>query len=55
VFPGSIAKVTKTKQIEGFNVAAKWKKKFKGCAPNEGWFILTNFGDLLLSKPIETL
>ena len=25
-------KVTKTKQIEGFNVAAKWKKKFKGCA-----------------------
>ena len=25
-------KVTKTKQVEGFNVAAKWKKKFKGCA-----------------------
>ena len=25
-------KVTKTKQIEGFNVAAKWKRKFKGCA-----------------------
>jgi len=22
------------------------EKKFKGCAPNEGWFILTNFGDL---------
>ena len=39
-------KVTKTKQIEGFNVAAKWKKKFKGCAPNEGWFILTNLSDL---------
>ncbi len=39
-------KVTKTKQIKGFNVAAKWKKKFKGCAPKEGWFILTNLGDL---------
>ena len=39
-------KVTKTKQVEGFNVAAKWKKKFKGCAPNEGWFILTNLSDL---------
>lgn len=39
-------KVTKTKQIEGFNVAAKWKKKFQGCAPNEAWFILTNLCDL---------
>ena len=39
-------KVTKTKQIEGFNVAAKWKKKFKGCAPDEGWFILTNLADI---------
>ncbi len=39
-------KVTKTKQIEGFNVAGKWKKKFQGYAPNEGWFILTNLGDL---------
>jgi len=39
VFPGSIAtKVTK-KQIEGFNVAAKWKK-FKGCAPNEAGLFL---------------
>ena len=42
----SNVKVTKTKKIEGFNIAAKWKKKFKGCAPDECWFILTNLGDL---------
>ncbi|MBV8885899.1 MAG: IS4 family transposase [Chroococcidiopsidaceae cyanobacterium CP_BM_RX_35] len=39
-------KVTKTKQIEGFNVAGKWQKKFSGSAPHEGWFILTNLRDL---------
>lgn len=48
-------KVTKTKQIEGFNVAGKWKKKLQGYAPKEGFgreplpnglFILTNLGDL---------
>ncbi len=39
-------KVTKQKQIEGFNVAGKWQKKFQGIAPDEGWFILTSLGDL---------
>lgn len=39
-------KVTKTKQIEGFNVAGKWQKKFQGIAPDECWFILTSLGDL---------
>lgn len=27
-------KVTKTKKIEGFNVACKWKKKLQGSAPD---------------------
>ena len=40
------AKVTKTKKNEGFNLASKWKKKFHGCAPKEGWFILTNLPDV---------
>ena len=39
-------KVTKTKKIAGFNLASKWKKKLHGCAPKEGWFILTNLTDL---------
>ena len=45
-------KVTKTKQIEGFNVACKWQKKLQGSAPDEGWFILTNLGNL--STAIES-
>lgn len=38
-------KVTKTK---GFtcNVACKWKRKYYGWAPEEGWFILTNLQTL---------
>ena len=36
-------KVTKTRGFLEFNVAGKWKRKIKGVAPKEGWFILTNF------------
>lgn len=39
-------KVTKTKGFTGFNVACKWKKKYQGWVPEEGWFILTNLEDL---------
>ncbi len=39
-------KVTKTKQIAGFNLACKWKRKILGVAPKEGWFILTNLENL---------
>ncbi len=39
-------KVTKTKQIAGFNLACKWKPKILGVAPKEGWFILTNLENL---------
>lgn len=35
-------KMTKTKQVQGFDLAAKWQKKKLGMTPNEGWFILTN-------------
>ncbi len=40
------AKVTKTKQIKGFNLACKWKKNLQNSATKEGWFILTNLCDL---------
>jgi hypothetical protein len=39
-------KVTKQKGFDKFNVAAKWKRKYRGWAPNEGWFILTNLDSL---------
>lgn len=39
-------KVTKTKGFTGFNVACKWRRKYQGWAPEEGWFILTNLPDL---------
>ena len=35
-------KVRKTKGFAGFNIACKWKRKYQGWAPEEGWFILTN-------------
>ncbi len=38
--------VTQTKGFGGFNLAAKWKKRYRGFAPDEAWFILTNLGDL---------
>ena len=39
-------RVTKQKGFAKFNVAAKWKRKYWGWAPDEGWFILTNLADL---------
>jgi hypothetical protein len=39
-------KVTKQKGFAKFNVACKWKRKYWGWAPDEGWYILTNLGDL---------
>jgi len=38
--------VTKQKGFCKFNVACKWKRKYWGWAPDEGWFILTNLSDL---------
>jgi hypothetical protein len=37
-------KMTKSKQVTGFDLAAKWQKKRYGLTPEEGWFILTNLG-----------
>ncbi len=42
-------KVTKQKGFERFNLAAKWKKKYQGWAPDEGWFIMTNLDNLDLA------
>jgi hypothetical protein len=39
-------KVTKTHGFTGFNVAGKWKRKYQGWHPEEGWFILTNLASL---------
>lgn len=39
-------KVTKTKKFAGFNLACKWKRKYWGWAPEEGWFILRNLESL---------
>lgn len=38
--------VTKQKGFGKFNVAGKWKRKYWGWSPDEGWFILTNLSDL---------
>ena len=39
-------KITKTKQVVGFDLAAKWQKKPFGLTADEGWFILTNLSSL---------
>lgn len=39
-------KVTKTKGFEGFNLAAKWKRNYRGKSSKETWFILTNLNSL---------
>lgn len=40
----------KCKQLNAcFNLACKWKGKYHGWAPEEGWFILTNLEDLGLT------
>lgn len=39
-------KVTKTLKKAGFNIACKWKRKYSGWMPKEGWFILTNLESL---------
>ncbi len=41
-----VVKVTKSQGFFSFNIACKWKRKIKGVAPKEGWFILTNFESL---------
>lgn len=38
--------VTKQKGFAKFNVACKWLRRYQGLAPDEGWFILTNFEKL---------
>lgn len=39
-------KLTKTKGLEQANIAAKWKRNYRGKSTEEAWFILTNFRDL---------
>lgn len=39
-------KMTKTKQIGGFNLAGKWQRLIGVTAPKEGWFLLTNLAKL---------
>ncbi len=39
-------KITKQKGFGSFDVAAYWKRKYQGKAETEGWYLLTNLGDL---------
>lgn len=39
-------KITKTKQVAGFDLAAKWQRKYRDNWAIEGWFILTNLDSL---------
>lgn len=39
-------RITKRKGFDSFALAAKWKRKYRGQAPDEGWFILTNLENL---------
>jgi len=38
--------LTKQKGFRPFNLAAYWKRKYRGAVANEGWYILTNLGSL---------
>ena len=42
-------KVTKQKGFGKFDVAAYWRRKYRGKGDNEGWYLLTNLGDLKLA------
>jgi len=39
-------KVTKTKGFGGFNLAAKWRKNYRGRRSKEPWFLMTNLETL---------
>ncbi|MBV8887659.1 MAG: IS4 family transposase, partial [Chroococcidiopsidaceae cyanobacterium CP_BM_RX_35] len=39
-------RLTKQKGFKPYNLAAKWQKKYRGWAPDEGWFIFTNLESL---------
>lgn len=39
-------KVTKTKGFSGFNLAAKYKRNYRGKSSKEPWYILTNLDNL---------
>lgn len=39
-------RVTKTKGFGGFNLAAKWRRNYRGKYSQETWFILTNLNSL---------
>lgn len=38
--------VTKTKGFGDMTIAGKWKRRYRGFAPEEPWFLLTNLGNL---------
>lgn len=38
--------VRKSQPTGGFNVACKWKRKYRGVAVKEGWFLLTSLGSV---------
>ncbi|MFH7029462.1 MAG: IS4 family transposase [Heteroscytonema crispum UTEX LB 1556] len=39
-------RITKSKGFQPMNLVCQWKRKIKGVAPDEGWFLVTNFDNL---------
>lgn len=42
-------KLTKSKGFSQANIAAKWKRNYRGCSAKEAWFILTNLSDFKMA------
>ncbi len=42
-------KITKSLKSEGFKIACKWKREYRGVVQDEGWFIMTNLETLELA------
>ena len=38
--------ITKSQGFGSFNIAAKWKRTYRGFKTKEPWYILTNFSEL---------
>jgi hypothetical protein len=48
----SDVKVTKQKGFGSFDIAAYWLRKYRGKEEDEGWYLLTNLGELKQSIDI---
>jgi len=42
----TLVRVRKTRPVAGFDIACKWKRKYRGKKVKDAWFILTDLGSL---------